>query len=254
MTRLCSALIFGLISFSVFCQNEAAEIQFRDVHLANVDHVLPDQEGKYFFTSDMNGKILMWEAKNFKVLKTIQKEFGSSVTGMTWIHNGQTLLVTVGAQGKYIQYGERMSYTYYTTGDKLMVFKPFSNDSTKILDGSTDILGFPTDSILMIGFGENTKGSILGLDKTDVSKQLFTIPAENIVSKAIINSANDLVVFTDFTIDYTTGAKDVYVLKLWSTKSNLQLFSKKYSDEKVVGMVFSPDESTLHILVFNKNN
>ncbi|MBU2020191.1 MAG: caspase family protein [Bacteroidetes bacterium] len=246
---------FNLLIFPLTAQSQPEtqiSLNFRDVHLANIDQVLPDQKGEHLVTADVNGKILLWSTKDFKVIKTIQEGTGARVTGMAWINDGNTLAATIGNQGRYVPNGERRSFSTFTQGDQLVFFRPYDSDSTRTVNVSTDILGCASDSTIMLSLGDGERREILGLQRSNTAIELFRINTQHIVSKAILTRKSQMIAFTEYNMDTETAFLDEYTLSLVNVETKQQLFSKKYIDEKVVSFLFNTEETALHVLIFNR--
>jgi len=246
-------ILFILFHFVDLAQDSTAiSLNFRETHLSPVEKVLVNPDGKTFFTADAFGKILMWRTDNYKVEKVIQKSNGRRVSEMRLINNGNTLLVTSGPLGRYIPNGERMSYTFYTDGDQLSLYHPFSNDTTGFVNGSADILGSDLDPVIMLGLGDGTNNTLLILDKIDQSKELFRIESSKIISKAAITTDLKIVAISEFEKDTENDYKDNYTLKFYDPSTKTLLHQIAYKEERIINMVCDPEQKNIHVLIFNQ--
>ncbi|MFU8813492.1 MAG: caspase family protein [Balneolaceae bacterium] len=157
-----ACIFWGLLySSNGYSQTAAVDVYFQDFHTAEVTHVEVSNDGNWFFSADRTGKVLMWNANDFTVYKTLTEGYGAPINSMRLNPAGDRLIYSMGQggrpqtgkAGRYRELWFTLRYNFSDAGsaDTLYSIPLFASDGE--LPGKVpaviDIQGYSSDRHLI---------------------------------------------------------------------------------------------------------
>jgi len=234
-----------------YSQNNDIHIHFRDRHNENVTAIAVHPSGKYFFTADKTGKIIMWRTSDYSYLKTISDGLGLPVRDLRTTKDGSILLVTEGMQGRGLSDKNSGRYalsSLYYESDTLAAYYPFTDKNPVKKNISCDILGHQSDDIILMAIYDNQEGTLYGFDNDFSKNSYFDYPLEKPVHKAAINTQKQWLAYT--CNDLIENTSELFIM---SYNTGERLFKKVFRDE-ILEVVFDDVNPALHIISYQQQN
>jgi WD40 repeat protein len=174
---------------------EGIKVDFQDRHSSPVTHMEMHPGGRYFFTGDETGKILMWDKNEYRFVKTISPSKNNRpVRGMGFRYNGNALLVSEGYQGRLMNRAFRLNSLFNPGFDSLAYYYPFHNMPAEKAQLSFDLFARETDSIFLSILHKEQNRFLLGLSDGNSNRKLPEIPLQEDVFLAAISADERFIV------------------------------------------------------------
>lgn len=239
-------LLLSLLShFCLFAQlPDDVSVKFQDRHSSDVTQILFHPNGKYFFTGDEAGKILMWNTNDYSFRKTISKSRnGRPIRSMGFRANGTVLIVAEGNQGK-MNYRQKRTGFLSTEYDSLAYYFPFENKPPVRTALSFDLFHQSTDSVLLCAVVKEGQNYLIGFYDAPDEGAMFHFQTKSFIYNAAISVDLKTVCFAEFNVN---GNSSLNILDL----NNDSLVHNEEIKGDIIHLYFDETMSVLHIFSHN---
>ncbi len=204
--------------------------------------------GKFLFTGDQTGKILMWDARNFSLVQTIVASSPNRpIRNMAFVSNDSVLIATEGNQGRSL--GSDLRFAPYAddTTDNVVFYRFYGLEPSNKTALSGDIFPSQLDTVVLLTAYNVAPYALMGASKrTGSIRPLYS--TNTVIQRAAISKDGGkiAVVETDME-DLFKGAGQ---LKVMDTRSEKTLIDEQVSG-RTLHMYFDETLGALFLYIYD---